>query len=435
MGAGCERQDPTPLVLSFEEITSPAGPGSGEPNFFVSDDGRLYVSWIETASDGYSLKFSTREGDRWSEPRTIATGDNWFVNWADFPSVVAAADGALSAHWLVKSGGDTYAYDIHIAHSQDGGKSWGDAFKPHTDGTKTQHGFVTMLPWSGDRVLLMWLDARKFAAAAKSGESGGESHDGDAEGKSAEGNDADGKSAEGSGDTTEGGGDGHGGPGAEMTLRAALMDREGQLYDEHSLDERVCDCCQTSGVRTPNGAVFAYRDRSSNEIRDISIARFYKGEWQEPVTVFEDGWKIAGCPVNGPAVAAQKKRVAVAWFTIANETARVKVAFSKNEGKTFDPPVTVDDGDPMGRVDMVMLDDGSVLVSWMEFGDQGAADIRIRRIRPDGTSEPSVAVTQTSRDRTSGVPQMARAGDKIYMAWTVPDNPPLIHTAVANLGR
>ncbi|MEE9271589.1 MAG: sialidase family protein [Candidatus Krumholzibacteria bacterium] len=402
MGAGCERQDPTPLVLSFEEITSPAGPGSGEPNFFVSDDGRLYVSWIETASDGYTLKFSTREGDRWSEPRTIATGDNWFVNWADFPSVVADADGALSAHWLVKSGDDTYAYDIHIAHSQDGGKSWSDAFKPHTDGTKTEHGFVTMLPWSGDRVLLTWLDGRKFAAAAKSG---------------------------------EGDGDGPGGPGAELTLRAALMDREGRLYEERSLDERVCDCCQTSGVRTPNGAVFAYRDRSSNEIRDISIARFYKGEWQEPVTVFEDGWKIAGCPVNGPAVAAQKKRVAVAWFTIANETARVKVAFSKDEGKTFDPPVTVDDGDPLGRVDMVMLDDGSVLVSWMEFGDQGAADIRIRRIQPDGTSEPSMAVTQTSRERAAGFPQMARTGNKIYLAWTVPGDPPSIHTAVSSLGR
>jgi hypothetical protein len=188
-------------------------------------------------------------------------------------------------------------------------------------------------------------------------------------------------------------------------------------------------------VRTTNGAVFAYRDRSAKEIRDISIARFYKGEWQEPTTVFEDGWKIAGCPVNGPAVAAQKKRVAVAWFTIADETARVNVAFSKNEGKTFAPPVTADDGDPMGRVDMVMLDDGSVLVSWLEFGGQGTADIRVCRVRPDGTREPSVAVTQTSRDRTSGVPQMARAGDKIYMAWTVPDDPPLIHTAVATLQR
>jgi hypothetical protein len=44
--------------------------------------------------------------------------------------------------------------------------------------------------------------------------------------------------------------------------------------------------------------------------------------------VHSDNWKIDACPVNGPAIAATGRRVAVAWFTAANDTARVKLAFS-----------------------------------------------------------------------------------------------------------
>ena len=320
---GCDKGEAGPLVLSFEDTQSPAAEGSGEPNLFVDDDGRLYMSWIERLDDGkHTLKFSIRDGDDWTEPGTVATGDNWFVNWADFPSLVALANGSLAAHWLAKNGKDPYAYDVHLAYSRDG-VTWTKPFKPHTDGTESQHGFVSMLPWSSGRVLLVWLDGRKYADAQKTDE---EEY-------------------------------------ADMTLRTALMDPSGRLYNERSIDERVCSCCQTSAARTTHGAIVAYRDRSSEEVRDISVARFYKGEWLEPQTVSADGWTVAGCPVNGPSLAARDSRVALAWFTNANDEARVKVVFSEDEGQTFGPPTAVDDGEPSGRVDIVMLRDGSVLVS------------------------------------------------------------------------
>jgi len=127
------------------ELPAPAGQGSGQPNLAVAPDGRVYLSWIERLGEGrFSLRFATREGDGWSTPKVIAEGSNWFVNWADFPSMIALPDGSLAAHWLVKSGQGTYEYDVTISRSFDDGKTWSNPFVPHRDGAKAEHGFVSL---------------------------------------------------------------------------------------------------------------------------------------------------------------------------------------------------------------------------------------------------------------------------------------------------
>ncbi len=90
------------------EIDSPAGLRSSVPNLVRGDDGKVYLSWIELdAVANPTLRFSVWQGAGWSRARTIARGEDWFVNWADFPSMAALADGTLAAHWLVRSGPDT----------------------------------------------------------------------------------------------------------------------------------------------------------------------------------------------------------------------------------------------------------------------------------------------------------------------------------------
>ena len=262
---------------------------------------------------------------------------------------------------------------------------------PHTDGTQTEHGFVSMLPSSDGRLVAVWLDGRNMG----------------------------------------GGHDGHGSRGA-MTLRAAILDHAGTLYGETLLDERICECCQTSAARTSNGIVVAYRDRSDEEIRDISVVRWQNGTWSAPQTVHEDRWHILGCPVNGPAVAAAGEQVAVAWFTAAQDTPRIKLSFSTDEGQSFSAPVQIDDGLPVGRLNTILLQDGSALVSWIENTDDGA-EIRVRRVYPDGTPDASSAVAATSASRASGVPRIARKGNAIYIVWTEAGAPPSIRTAVATL--
>jgi hypothetical protein len=391
---GGESPDAAPLG-TFSTITSPAAPGSAQPNLFVAGN-RVVLSWLEPqGGKTYALRFAQREGEEWTEPRTVAEGDNYFVNWADFPSVIGLPDGSLAAHWLVRSGPSAYAYDVHIARSMDRGKTWSESVIPHRDSTQTEHGFVSLFPWMDDRLAAVWLDGRNYAKAE-----GADGEHGD----------------------------------AEMTLHHAVLARDGEIGSEALLDPRTCDCCQTAAAQTFMGPVVVYRDRSEDEIRDIAIVRVIGGQWTEPRLVHADQWKIAACPVNGPAISADGEKVAVAWFTAAQDTPRVRVAFSDDAGATFGQPVTVDGGDPTGRVGAELLPDGSVLVSWLETVGEGA-EVRVRRVRPDGTMSAHQTVATSSAARASGFPRMARIGNEIIFAWTEPGDPTQVKVSSAKLGR
>ena len=372
----------TLLTLSVSaqvrELVSPAGQGSGQPNLTVSPDGSVYLSWIEKVGEGrFSLRFAVKEKDRWSTPRVIAEGSNWFVNWADFPSMIVLPDGSLAAHWLVKSAPETFDYDVTISRSFDGGRTWSKPFVPHRDGVKAEHGFVSLFAARDGNLSAVWLDGREMKPAT-----GDHAH-------------------------------GHG----EMTLRYVKIKRDGSLTDDASLDARVCECCQTSAAMTADGPVIVYRDRSDQEIRDISIVRLHDGKWSKPGPVFKDNWQINGCPVNGPSVAAAGRRVAVAWYTGVNDKPRVKLSFSDNSGVSFGEPVIIDDGNPAGRVETLLLSDGSALVCWLEKVP-GGGEVRVRRVMPDGQSNPSIIVSTTGAARSNGFPQMARSGNVIVFAWT-----------------
>jgi len=396
--AGCNSQsNEVAGTFKAQEIVSPAGPGSSAPNLFVAGDGRIFLSWIERAGEKpHALRYSIYETGRWSSPQTIAEGQNWFVNWADFPSMTAFGDAAFAAHWLAKNGNGAYAYEIKIALSTDAGKSWRKTLTPHRDGTATEHGFVSMLPWGNDRLFVVWLDGRNFAKLAN-----GHNDESDQD--------------------------------VDMMLRFAALDRNGDLHDEAILDARVCECCQTSAAITTNGAVVVYRDRSPQEIRDIGVVRFLNGRWTEPGLVHADNWEHRGCPVNGPAIAADGEFVAVAWYTEAQDAPHVRLAFSIDAGASFGQPIEVGDGEPMGRVDLILLPDRTALVCWLEQTDSGG-DIRVRRVRADGWRGQAFTLAPSSPQRASGFPRLARNDGEIVFAWTQSDgNSTAVRAAAAKL--
>ena len=385
-------------ALTIRESDSPASGDSREPELSASADGRLILSWVEKIGEKrVALRFATRDnsGENWSEQRTIAEGENWFVNWADFPSVVALPDNSLAAHWLVKSGAGTYAYDVNIARSKDGGKTWGQPVVPHRDGTQTEHGFVSLMPLPDGRVGVVWLDGRNLKDVKDEG-------------------------------------DEHTPLPVSMTLRYAAIDAHGKLSDEALLDERVCECCQTSAALTSEGALAVYRDRSEREVRDIYSVSRQGNSWSESRPVHADNWEINGCPVNGPSVAADGRRVAVAWYTGAGAPPRVKAAFSDDAGRTFGAPVEVDDGEAVGRVDVLLLPDGSALVCWMSGTAEGGA-IKARRVGSDGALSAVSVITQTDITRSSGFPRIARLGDVVHFAWTEFGKPSRVRIATAKV--
>jgi hypothetical protein len=363
-------------------LSSPCKIG-GEPNLFVSKDGKVLLSWVEYIKDSIDvLAFSYLEGEQWSAPKIIAKGNNWFVNWADFPSIVAYDNSSdhLAAHWLQKSAKGKFDYDIRIAQSLDGGNTWQKSFVLHSDGIAAEHGFVSMLPVGENKMFATWLDGRYTKT-----ENSSDGHD-------------------------------HEGQQGAMTLRGAFFNPQGQVLEEFELDDRICDCCQTSAALTSNGPIIAYRDRTEEEIRDISIVRQVGKDWTRPRNISKDNWEIAGCPVNGPKIIASGNKVALAWFTMANDTAKVQLVLSNDGGAHFSAPILIDDGKPLGRVGLAFIDD-DVVVSWLEQLDTEEAAIRLAKVSNQSVQK-KLTLTKTSASRSSGFPIMKSWNNQLVLAWT-----------------
>jgi hypothetical protein len=358
----------------------PAAPGSKSPNLAAGPDGTVVLSWLEPDDAGHRLRYSILEGETWSAPRTVTHGEDLFVNWADFPSVVPISDSFWAAHWLVLQPAGGYAYDVRFAISPDRGVTWSEPVMPHNDGTATEHGFVTLYPQSSG-IGLIWLDGRNMANDW--------SPDAPLQG---------------------------------MTLRTASYSDDLAVTHESQIDALVCDCCQTDVAMTNKGPAAVYRDRTPEETRDISIARVVGGEWQAGRPVANDGWTIEGCPVNGPVIDADGDQLAVAWFTAANDEPKVRMARSGDAGESFSAPIDVTDGEIFGRAGIAMLADGDVAVSWLCRASNDSAKVCLRRVSQDNRLGP-VQIASGEQDVSPlSVPQLARSGEFVVAAWTVRGN-------------
>ncbi|MBI2897908.1 MAG: TlpA family protein disulfide reductase [Deltaproteobacteria bacterium] len=372
--SACERRAAGP-----RRIDPPAAPGALAPNLAVVD-GSVAMSWLERAGDVRRFRFAVLEADGWSRPATIAEGADLVANWADFPSIVATGSRTLYAHYARELDG-AEATAIEVARSRDRGKTWKSIGRLHEDTTRSEHGFVSLLA-DGPRVRAFWLDGREMA--------GGE------------------------------------GP---MTLRTALVG--GSVEPGEVLDPRTCECCGTAAAMTSQGPIVVYRNRGEDEVRDPWSVRATKRGWTSPRPVHADGWRVPGCPVNGPAVAADGERVAVAWLTYAGSRQSVRVAFSSNAGRTFGAPIEVDGPSgreaPIGRVGVVLDDDGGAIVTWVD-GRRERATIRARRAK-GGKLGRAIEIARTTSERDSGFPRVVRAGDDLHFAWTDPGSPSSVRAA------
>ena len=149
------------------------------------------------------------------------------------------------------------------------------------------------------------------------------------------------------------------------------------------------------------------------------------------MAVHNDGWHLNGCPVNGPALSAIDRDVAVAWFTAPHDEGHVFVAFSQNAGTAFGAPVRVDENGSLGRVDVELMPDGSAIVSWIERTEKQTA-LMVRRVERSGGRSAATTVTTLGTNRSTAYPRMARRGNELIFAWTDPESLS-VKTATARL--
>lgn len=412
--AGCGGVDPSLPTWSVEPLTNPLPPGAMSPSLQAGRQG-VWISWI--APEPGDSSESPEAEPIWTVgtaqlgagefvDATIATRtDAMFANWADFPTTATAPSGAQYVHHLSKLGNSTYAYGVFMQGRTGAASPWIDLGLLHDDSSATEHGFVSYT-LHGDAMRAFWLDGRRMLA---------------------------------------------GGP---MTLRTSLLPEPAAAPGAVSsvdptpdtgprlgpaselLDDRVCECCQTDAATTDDGPIVVYRDRSLDEIRDIHVVRLENGVWSEPTAVHDDGWKISGCPVNGPAIVAHGDFVAVAWFTAADDEPRTRLAFSEDGGRSFSRPLDLAGGRAggraLGRIDLVMQsgesrDDGTPAHDlWVahlgqpsQAGETHGPAILVDHLRFDGRLRRGrqTLVAGTSEARSSGFPRMAVADGAPVIAW------------------
>ena len=125
----------------LQNVDSPAGSDASLPYLIKGGDDLLYMSWVEKRDSGsIDLMYSVLIKDTWQEPEVIASGNDWFVNWADYPMMAVDNQGNMIAHFLAKSSSGTYSYDVNVVYKPMG-EQWSEPIIPHKDGTPTEHGF------------------------------------------------------------------------------------------------------------------------------------------------------------------------------------------------------------------------------------------------------------------------------------------------------
>lgn len=235
-----------PSELSVERVSIPSGDKAMYPDIAVSADNDLYASWLEPIEEnGHRLMVSRWSGDQFDEAAEVARGNNWFVNWADYPTIHAGPDGKLVVHWLERLGESTYAYGVRISQSNDHGEDWSEPVWLHDDRTLNEHGFVSMAAMDDGSFWAVWLDSRNMARTGN------------------------------------------------MALWARRIQPDGTLGPEAELDDRVCSCCQTATTQMDGRVIVSYRDRTEDDTRDISVVTWTKQDgWKEPSDIANDGWVI-----------------------------------------------------------------------------------------------------------------------------------------------
>ncbi len=372
-GAAASAQD------GITPLETPAPDGSGMYSLYSTPEGATFLSWVEPAGDGHVLRFSELQrpgsseditADTWGDPRLVAEGSGWFVNWADHPKIALVGEDRLAAHYLVRNPAAEghYGYGLKILFSMDRGVTWRDVFSEGLDNVESYSGFVSFTPEPGG-----------FSAAYLTPPPGSKD------------------------------------PG-DMTLRLARFHEQGYQLGNQRLDPDVCSCCPTAMALSDGEPLVVYRDRVRNppedDLRDIAITRKVRGLWQPGRPVHADGWGLNACPVNGPAITANDDAVAVVWFTMASGEPEVRFAFSQNGGESFGMPLRLDGGNARGYTAVTLLDDGSAAAAWLEVTDSRRGEVRVRRIWPDGLLGPALRVAEGPAGREAGVLQLVRVANE-----------------------
>ncbi|MGE3190054.1 MAG: hypothetical protein AB7N90_10265 [Vicinamibacterales bacterium] len=353
-------------------------------------------------SDVY-VAMSRDGGRRFDAPVRVNAVEGEARLGGDLPPRIALAPAAGAAPGIVVAygvkAGNT---SIVVARSRDGGRTFAPATRMQAEGAAGDRGWQALAVDDAGAAHVLWLDHRGLAAQKS---------------KPTEHDHMD---------------------GAAMAQLSGLYYASTNGQQERELVKGVCYCCKTALATAPGGRLFAaWRQVYPGNIRDIAFLASTDGgrTFSAPARVSDDGWQLAGCPDDGPALAVDASgRAHIAWPTvIGGDTPEGAIFYASTaDGQRFTPRLRVPTlGAPRPQhPQVVVTGPGQVAIAWDEStAGRRQAAVRALRIDGSGTGVFGDALLLGGAE-ASTYPVLAVTSEGLLAAWTA-GPPTSSHIAVA----
>jgi hypothetical protein len=301
---------PKEMFGQNESISEPIANISSTPSVFATDESKAYtmpfltlspnnqvlMSWTEKDEAGLTslcLSVSNDKGKTFSDKKVIASGYGIGNSRLMKAKILTKKDGSLVAVFMnnptatppTPGGRGSRGGEVSFAVSKDMGNTWTNPKAVDTDPDKGMRGFFDAVLLPNDEVAVAYLKDVKNSTKHE-----------------------------------------------ERDLRLSIT-KNGVFQAEKLLDAVVCDCCNISLLVDANGALNVYYRDNNDDIRDF--ARMTSTDngltFSKPSIIYNDGWKIQGCPHAGAVSATNGKSALISWYSGAEKEQGIRLA--TQEGK------------------------------------------------------------------------------------------------------
>jgi hypothetical protein len=394
------------------------GKGNISATAIDHNTGRIYAIYYNTANNitNLYLTHSDDNGKTFSPPvRVNDIAGDAAADDSSPPVIKIGSNGDVYVSWIYSDYANkwmqrfAYGYaTIRVAHSSDGGQTFGKAAHVDTEeyGTWAQYAHDIGISPDGKTVYVAWVNSNGA-------------------GKEPNFNDVI--------------------MIAKSTDGAKTFEKAVPVDGQHT----ACSCCKVNIAIGKDGSVYVswrklYQAPESQHIpptdvdyayRQIVVAKSIDGgqTFAAPVKVYDDKFLFNSCVMSGPQMAVDSKNnLHIVWYSGTNTTKFLPgsyYAVSSDGGKSFGKPIPLVVGKKLGvNVEYMALDgnDNSWIVwedrsgqnntMWM-YNELPPTKIAVAKITPSGQ------MTKTVLDLGNGkLPGIITYGDKVSIVWNTNDH-------------
>jgi hypothetical protein len=405
-GAACrETAPPSPSEESRDrpaETRVLAVEGRANATPFVASKGDFVaVVWSASEEGGATdlfLATSDDGGRSFSPPRRVNDVPDDVSVYGEQPPRVALGSGAPMPVYVTWTSADQEKElsFLRFARSLDGGEVFERARTLHAEGLAGSRGWHSLAVSPAGEVHGLWLDARPsgvgsfFDRVLPTAHAQKHEH------------------------------------GAGMGLYHLAWDG-GAPGEARRLFEPVCECCKTTLAIGGDGSLYAaWRHIYPGNYRDIAFAVSRGGAgFGDSVRVHEDGWRIEGCPDDGPSMVVDaSNRAHLVWPTVVHEKTDMGIFYASTaDGVSFSPrsPLPGAGGMDPSHPQLALDGSGRLTAVWDEAIEKQRRVVMTKAV-PAGDGAPSWSEPELLDDGAPGssatYPVAAASGSGVVVVWT-----------------